>query len=72
MAETNEQTPLLRNGAPRPSTESGARPSSSDSPEGRPRSNLQVCPGARLFSPANRILFAGFLVSLTLSLTQVP
>lgn len=28
--------------------------------------------GRGLWSPANRILFAGFLVSLTLGLTQVP
>ncbi|KAH6692285.1 major facilitator superfamily domain-containing protein [Plectosphaerella plurivora] len=67
MAETNEQTPLLRNaGSPRASSPA------SDSPDGRPRSTPPVRPGARLFSPANRILFAGFLVSLTLSLTQVP
>ncbi|KAL2759956.1 hypothetical protein ACRALDRAFT_1046680 [Sodiomyces alcalophilus JCM 7366] len=63
MTATTERTPLL-----------GSRSPGDGSLPLKPRclSSRATRAWASVFSPANRILMAGFLVSLTLGLTQVP
>lgn len=58
MAAATENTPLLGNGAHKPAAVVRAEPKKKKHHS--------------LFSPANRILLAGFLMAFTLGITQVP
>ncbi|KAI0018643.1 hypothetical protein F4780DRAFT_750418 [Xylariomycetidae sp. FL0641] len=72
MAAAHESTPLLTGGNGSGNGTGTDSAEAKPKPKPKPTTSPAAAAGPGVFGPANRILLAGFLMSFTLGITQVP